>query len=103
MKELIKKKKKRDNTSFSFSFYFLTLLLSLGLFQQASCQWPGRIDNGRKVGHSYKHGDTVQYVCNKGYILDGKRDLTCVDGAWSSRRPACRGSYGMQTAKTLQS
>ncbi|XP_074621721.1 CUB and sushi domain-containing protein 3-like isoform X3 [Acropora palmata] len=59
---------------------------------KASCQWPGRIDNGREVRHSYKHGDTVQYVCNKGYILDGKRDLTCVDGAWSSRRPACRAS-----------
>ncbi|XP_044173272.1 uncharacterized protein LOC114977789 [Acropora millepora] len=59
---------------------------------KASCQWPGRIDNGRKVGHSYKHGDTVQYVCNDGYILDGKQNLTCADGAWSSRRPACRAS-----------
>ncbi|XP_015754423.1 PREDICTED: sushi, von Willebrand factor type A, EGF and pentraxin domain-containing protein 1-like [Acropora digitifera] len=57
---------------------------------KASCQWPGRIDNGRKVGHSYKHGDTVQFVCNKGYILDGKQNLTCADGVWSSHRPACR-------------
>ncbi|XP_015754992.1 PREDICTED: sushi, von Willebrand factor type A, EGF and pentraxin domain-containing protein 1-like isoform X2 [Acropora digitifera] len=57
---------------------------------KASCQWPGRVDNGRKVGHSYKHGDTVQYVCNNGYILDGKQNLTCADGVWSSNRPACR-------------
>ncbi|XP_067016833.1 sushi, von Willebrand factor type A, EGF and pentraxin domain-containing protein 1-like isoform X2 [Acropora muricata] len=59
---------------------------------EAPCQWPGRIDNGRNVGHSYKHGDTVQYVCNKGYILDGKQNLTCADGVWSSHRPACRAS-----------
>ena len=82
MKELILKKKQHYNTSFSFSFYFLTFLLSLVVFQQASCQWPGRVDNGTKVGHSYKHGDTVQYVCNNGYILNGKQNLTCADGEY---------------------
>ena len=95
-------RKKHDNTSFSFSFYSLTFLLSLGLFQQASCQWPGRIDYGRKFGHGYKHGDTVQFLCNNGYILHGKQNLTCADGVWSSHRSACRGSYEMQTSKTFE-
>ena len=44
--------------------------------------------------------DSVQYVCNNGYILDGKQNLSCADGVWSSHRPPCRGSYVMQTAKT---
>ena len=80
---------------------FRFISVSVGLFQQAPCQWPGRIDNGRKVGRSYKHGDRVQYVCNNAYILDGKQNRTCGDGVWSSLRPACRGSYAMQTSKTL--
>ncbi|XP_043910371.1 seizure protein 6 homolog isoform X2 [Protopterus annectens] len=61
-----------------------------------TCPDPGDIDHSRRVVSSPRFliGSTVQYICNKGYVLTGSNILTCYSrqsGApkWSDRLPKC--------------
>ncbi|XP_028277223.1 seizure protein 6 homolog [Parambassis ranga] len=61
-----------------------------------TCQDPGNVEHSRKVigGSRFTVGSTVQFICNKGYILSGPGLLTCYnrDSAvpkWSERLPKC--------------
>ncbi|KAM8797289.1 seizure protein 6 homolog [Eudromia elegans] len=61
-----------------------------------SCRDPGDAEHGRRVVSSAKFpvGSTVQYVCDKGYVLAGAALLSCHDRAaggpkWSDRVPKC--------------
>ncbi|XP_071781512.2 seizure protein 6 homolog [Centroberyx gerrardi] len=61
-----------------------------------TCQDPGSVEHSQKVitGSRFTVGSTVQYICNKGYILSGSGLLTCYnrDSAtpkWSNRLPKC--------------
>ncbi|KAM6242121.1 seizure protein 6 homolog [Porphyrio hochstetteri] len=61
-----------------------------------SCRDPGDAEHSRRVVSSPKFpvGGTVQYVCDKGYVLAGAGTLTCHDRAtggpkWSDRLPKC--------------
>ncbi|XP_056140660.1 seizure protein 6 homolog [Lampris incognitus] len=61
-----------------------------------TCQDPGSVEHSRKVitNSRFTVGSTVQYICNKGYILSGSNLLTCYnrDSAtpkWSERLPKC--------------
>ncbi|KAM7374108.1 hypothetical protein PAMP_006785 [Pampus punctatissimus] len=61
-----------------------------------TCQDPGNVEHSRKVitGSRFAVGSTVQFICNKGYILSGSSLLTCYnrDSAtpkWSERLPKC--------------
>ncbi|KAM9370635.1 seizure protein 6 homolog [Phaethornis superciliosus] len=61
-----------------------------------SCRDPGDAEHSRRVVSSPKFpvGATVQYVCDKGYVLAGAGTLTCHDRAvggpkWSDRLPKC--------------
>ncbi|XP_072231457.1 seizure protein 6 homolog isoform X2 [Leuresthes tenuis] len=61
-----------------------------------TCQDPGNVEHSRKVitGSRFAVGSTVQFNCNKGYILSGSSLLTCYnrDSAmpkWSDRLPKC--------------
>ncbi|NXA52677.1 SEZ6 protein, partial [Nothocercus julius] len=61
-----------------------------------SCRDPGDAEHGRRVVSSAKFpvGATVQYVCDKGYVLAGAGLLSCHDRAaggpkWSDRVPKC--------------
>ncbi|KAL3971340.1 transcription factor SPN1 [Sarotherodon galilaeus] len=61
-----------------------------------TCQDPGNVQHSRKVitGSRFAVGSTVQFICNKGYILSGSSLLTCYnrDSAmpkWSERLPKC--------------
>lgn len=61
-----------------------------------TCQDPGNVEHSRKVvtGSRFAVGSTVQFVCNKGYVLSGNNLLTCYnrDSAtpkWSERLPKC--------------
>ncbi|KAI1903662.1 hypothetical protein AGOR_G00029510 [Albula goreensis] len=60
------------------------------------CADPGNVEQGHRVitGSRFSVGSTVQYVCNKGYMLSGPGLLTCYsrDSAipkWSERLPKC--------------
>lgn len=58
----------------------------------ASCDDPGTIAQGRKIGNDYSHGQMVTYECiTQGYSLVGNPTLTCNDGSWDSQRPQCKG------------
>ncbi|XP_069002918.1 seizure protein 6 homolog isoform X1 [Embiotoca jacksoni] len=61
-----------------------------------TCRDPGNVEHSRKViaGSRFNVGATVQFICNKGYILSGSSLLTCYnrDSAtpkWSERLPKC--------------
>uniref|UniRef100_A0A3Q3LPN3 Seizure related 6 homolog a n=1 Tax=Mastacembelus armatus TaxID=205130 RepID=A0A3Q3LPN3_9TELE len=61
-----------------------------------TCQDPGNVAHSRKVitGNRFTVGSTVQFICNKGYLLSGSGLLTCYnrDSAkpkWSERLPKC--------------
>lgn len=61
-----------------------------------TCQDPGNVAHSRKViaGSRFTVGSTVQFICNKGYLLSGSSLLTCYnrDSAtpkWSERLPKC--------------
>ncbi|XP_067165865.1 seizure protein 6 homolog [Apteryx mantelli] len=61
-----------------------------------SCRDPGDVEHSRRVVSSAKFpvGATVQFVCDKGYVLTGTGLLTCHDRAaggpkWSDRVPKC--------------
>ncbi|XP_068187383.1 seizure protein 6-like isoform X2 [Antennarius striatus] len=61
-----------------------------------TCQDPGKVEHSRKVltGTRFSVGSTVQFICNKGYVLSGNSLLTCYnrDSAtpkWNERLPKC--------------
>uniref|UniRef100_A0A3B4Z1G0 Seizure protein 6 homolog n=1 Tax=Stegastes partitus TaxID=144197 RepID=A0A3B4Z1G0_9TELE len=61
-----------------------------------TCQDPGNVEHSRKViaGSRFTVGSTVQFICNKGYVLSGSSLLTCYnrDSAtpkWSEKLPKC--------------
>ncbi|KAM8960766.1 uncharacterized protein RCH25_036533 [Pelodytes ibericus] len=55
-----------------------------------SCGWLAPPENGTKSGTTYIEGSVVQFSCNKGFILIGSRQRTCLsDGTWSGNRAQC--------------
>lgn len=61
-----------------------------------TCQDPGNVEHSHRIltGNRFTVGSTVQFICNKGYILSGNSLLTCYnrDSAnpkWSERLPKC--------------
>ena len=59
----------------------------------ASCQKPGIVRQGLKIGNDFRHGKSVRYQCDDTYILEGKDQLTCDDGKWNFDPPKCKGKY----------
>ncbi|XP_076025179.1 seizure protein 6-like [Genypterus blacodes] len=61
-----------------------------------TCQDPGKVEHSRKVmtGSRFTVGSTVQFICNKGYVLSGSSLLTCYNRnsatpKWSEKLPKC--------------
>ena len=41
-------------------------------------------------GDNFTYGASVEYVCERGFRLEGEDVRTCIgDGEWSGRRPEC--------------
>ena len=59
----------------------------------ATCQKPGGVRHGIKIGNDFGHGKSVRYQCNDNYTLEGKDRITCDDGNWNFDRPKCKGRY----------
>lgn len=47
------------------------------------------------VGDTVKHGETIGYLCQHGYKLQGNAKRECADGEWTSEAPVCepKGAY----------
>uniref|UniRef100_A0A3Q2W0I2 Sushi domain containing 2 n=1 Tax=Haplochromis burtoni TaxID=8153 RepID=A0A3Q2W0I2_HAPBU len=55
-----------------------------------SCGWLPTPRNGRKNGTDYLEGSTLSFACNKGYIMYGSAERTCLgDGTWAGDQPFC--------------
>lgn len=72
------------------------VILVICLAPVLTCQDPGNVAHSHKVltGSRFTVGSTVQFICNKGYVLSGNSLLTCYnrDSAapkWSERLPKC--------------
>ena len=59
----------------------------------ASCKDPGNPLNGRKLGDDFRHKKTVSFTCQKNYVLEGARTVTCLNGQWSAKMPICQGEF----------
>ncbi len=72
------------------------LLFFSDIWLVVSCEDPGLVDNSRRQvsGSRFAVGSSVEYICNKGYLLSGPGVLTCysrdtADPKWSERLPKC--------------
>lgn len=72
------------------------VILVICLVPVLTCQDPGTVAHSHRVltGSRFTVGSTVQFICNKGYVLSGNSLLTCYnrDSAapkWSERLPKC--------------
>ncbi|XP_064894760.1 complement receptor type 1 isoform X3 [Columba livia] len=70
------------------------LLLATAAGAQAARCWITHISYGKIVSAArppYKSGDTVSFVCNTGYTLQGSHTSTCQDNSrWSPPLPVCK-------------
>ncbi|KAM9317096.1 CUB and sushi domain-containing protein 1 [Gastrophryne carolinensis] len=61
-----------------------------------SCEDPGPIANGFRVGEDFLFNKTVTYQCNPGYLRDplGASPMLCSkDGTWNQTKPTCKAIY----------
>lgn len=80
----------------AFIHVCLCVTLVICLAPVLTCQDPGNVAHSHRIltGSRFTVGSTVQFVCNKGYVLSGNSLLTCCnrDSAapkWSERLPKC--------------
>lgn len=70
--------------------------ISAGQISRSRCAPPPKLQNGyHKPAPATAGGaETIEYFCNKPYILSGSQRISCSShGSWSSRQPKCvRGS-----------
>ncbi|XP_067839671.1 sushi, von Willebrand factor type A, EGF and pentraxin domain-containing protein 1 [Heptranchias perlo] len=58
--------------------------------QARSCEVPDVPANGTAEGTNLTYGSKVAYSCNKGYVLSGAAEISCLaNGSWSHETPAC--------------
>ncbi|GCC29611.1 hypothetical protein chiPu_0008054 [Chiloscyllium punctatum] len=58
--------------------------------QARSCGIPGIPTNGTTEGTEFTFGEKVVYSCNKGYVLSGAAEISCLaNGSWSHETPTC--------------
>uniref|UniRef100_A0A8D0DEN9 Sushi domain containing 2 n=1 Tax=Sander lucioperca TaxID=283035 RepID=A0A8D0DEN9_SANLU len=70
------------------------LALIKALEPVVSCGWLLTPRNGMKNGTHYLEGNTLSFTCNKGFILHGSTERTClVDGTWTGKQPYCITGY----------
>ncbi|XP_078251223.1 sushi, von Willebrand factor type A, EGF and pentraxin domain-containing protein 1 isoform X2 [Rhinoraja longicauda] len=58
--------------------------------QARSCGMPGVPANGTTEGTDFTYSMKVVYSCNKGYVLSGAVEISCLaNGSWSHQAPTC--------------
>lgn len=88
--------------------YFNTWVNSLlSCYAVVSCADPGKVEHSRRVlsGPHFTVGSTIQYVCNKGFILSGNSLLTCFNRGssgpkWNQKLPRCLRMYHLSSFHT---
>lgn len=68
-----------------------------------SCTDPGKVEHSRRVlsGPHLTAGSTIQYVCDKGFVLSGNSLLTCFNRGssgpkWNQKLPRCLRTYSSE-------
>ena len=61
-------------------------------FFTATCEDPGKPEDGWRVGNNFGNGSVVTFGCNSSsYVLVGASNITCNEGKWSGKTPSCEG------------
>lgn len=56
-----------------------------------SCGQPPGLENGQVFGDEYTFQKHIEYICQKGFLLEGNKKRVCLaDGSWSGDTPLCR-------------
>ncbi|XP_049337995.1 coagulation factor XIII B chain [Astyanax mexicanus] len=58
----------------------------------SACNPPAKVNNAmitRPYQDTFEHGDTVEFVCQNGFRLEGNKSSTCLNGTWSSPPIQC--------------
>ena len=58
-----------------------------------ACSAPEGVNHGYINGSDFSHGAAVEYVCHRGYVINGVSNRTCrLDGRWTGSPPSCTGT-----------
>ena len=58
-----------------------------------ACPSPPNLPHGSHDGNDFSFGNSVSYICDKQYVLEGNAVITCVAGQWVGQVPVCRGKF----------
>ncbi|XP_069779037.1 sushi, von Willebrand factor type A, EGF and pentraxin domain-containing protein 1 isoform X2 [Narcine bancroftii] len=59
--------------------------------QPVECPIPQEITSGRAIFEKLYYRETITYVCNAGFKLEGQSRLTCLEtGEWNAEAPVCQ-------------
>ena len=54
------------------------------------CPVPTKPTSGSVSTNGHEEGSKAYFVCHKGFLLNGTKGRTCVDGAWDGEFPNCQ-------------
>ena len=54
------------------------------------CPVPTKPTNGSVSTNGHEEGSKAYFVCHKGFLLNGTKERTCVDGTWDGEFPNCQ-------------
>ncbi|KAK2566876.1 CUB and sushi domain-containing protein 1 [Acropora cervicornis] len=66
------------------------LSLNAHVCPTAPCRDPGVPRQGSRIGDDFRHGSKVTFTCRDDYNMEGVREISCSNGAWSNRVPSCK-------------
>ena len=62
------------------------------LFVEKTCESPPIVAHGEMIQPDRTSNDTVQYICQEGYQLNGSAILKCISSQWQPAAPVCQGN-----------
>ena len=90
-KRLQNRKDKAFKSSINFPWCIIMLSLNAHVCPTAPCRDPGVPREGSRTGDDFRHGREVIFTCRGDYLMEGVREISCSNGAWSNRVPTCKG------------
>lgn len=55
----------------------------------ANCEDPSFPENSERFTEGFDHGDSVRFVCDPGFHMEGSKTVTCDNGSWNHDAPSC--------------
>lgn len=72
-----------------FFFFFFINCSSCFCFQEKTCATPPTVHYSEIIQPDRTTNDTIQYICQDGYQLQGSAILRCISSQWQPTAPRC--------------